>query len=158
MLIKYSNSSHFRSSAVDHVSFVCLSVFLFVWLVSVNINSILEATTLTLHNRFDSRPAAHAKNTMAADPTAISKCNTVNMSHATYSRQPPANIDPILVHRMQHSNKVPSVNILCVVDRETGMRERERRNRNKMYTNGLNHIFAHRGEMHTARSTRIIKS
>lgn len=65
--------------------------------------------SLTLRNQFYSKLGARVKSKTVEGPMATSKCNIVNMIHAMYSLQLQEDIDRILVHRMQHNNKVLSV-------------------------------------------------
>lgn len=63
---------------------------------------------LTLRNPFYNRLDARAKNKTVVDPMATNKYNIANTIHAMYSLRLQEDICQILVHRMQHNNKVPS--------------------------------------------------
>lgn len=64
---------------------------------------------LTLRNLFYSRLDVRVESKTVDGPMATDKCSTVNMIHAMYNRRLQEGIYPILVHRMQHNNKVLSV-------------------------------------------------
>lgn len=67
-----------------------------------------NGVALTLRNPFYNKLDALAKNKTVVDPMATNKYNIANTIHAMYSRRLQEDICPILVHRMQHNNKVPS--------------------------------------------------
>lgn len=91
--------------------------------------------SLTLRNQFYSRLGARAKSKTVDGPMATGKCNIVNMIHAMYSLQLQEDIDRILVHRMQHNNKVLSV------EKEKRERKREREKRIESEMQNYRNIF-----------------
>lgn len=75
------------------------------------LNAISFYQKLTSHNPFCSRLVVHVKNKTVDDPMAIGKYSNANMIRATYNHQLQEEIYRILVHRMQHNNKVLSEKI-----------------------------------------------